>query len=156
MKMDKDFIIQCLVKSEKIYYNPIRKDWETAEEFLSGNIRRKIQECQVMLNSDPAPAPTIQESLKLALKKLKPPLPALPPRVELQEDCLKALNFGSDLTEEEQNFLIQNVIQASLGATWISDEIYTAFARWLLKSPRCRVVHSTNYEILDQSPTYEF
>jgi len=152
--MDKNFIIQCLSESRKIYYNPLVGTWEIAEEFLSGDIRQKIKAARSALeNKEICADPLIKKSLEQGLVDLEKalPLPVLPERVDLHEDCLRALNFNTEnLTEEEQNFLVQNTISVSLGTTWIDEDLYTEFAQWLLKS-NCKVKYvAGQYEIFNQ------
>ena len=155
--MDKSTIIECLSNSKKIYFNPNNNEWETAEDYLSGNIQSKIQSSERALEASGLD-PIIRESLEMGIKDLKRivPVPALPERIDLHKKCLELLQYEyENLTDEEQNYLVQNTISVSLGTTWIDDKTYTEFARHLFKT-RCVVRYVANqYEITNEKYSYE-
>jgi N12 class adenine-specific DNA methylase len=56
-----------LARQELIFLNPATKSWQTAEEYLSGDIRAKLRIARAVAETDPAFAPTVA-----ALEKVKP------------------------------------------------------------------------------------
>ncbi len=62
---DIDILIEDL--SGVIYKNPLTDEWETADEYLSGNIRGKIEDCQYLCGKSSEYAINVQ-----ALKAVQP------------------------------------------------------------------------------------
>jgi N12 class adenine-specific DNA methylase len=51
----------------KIYRNPITKSWETRDEYLSGNVRKKLRDAEFAAGEDPQFLPNVE-----ALKAIQP------------------------------------------------------------------------------------
>ena len=93
----------------KIMYNPETTEYETAEEYLSGNVRAKLAYVEELLEKEsPEEFQRVLRENKEALKKIQP----------------------IDLVASE--------IDVKLGTTWIAKEDYESFMHETLKTPNYR------------------
>ena len=90
----------------QIYYNPVSREYETAEEYLSGNVREKVKAVKELLRG------------------------ALPP--EMQKDLREN---EAALTAVLPEDLSAAEIELRLGTTWIEAADYETFMFELLKTP---------------------
>lgn len=67
---DKDTVIKSL--EGMIYENPITRDYETAEEYLSGNVREKLETAIAAAKSDTKYERNVDELKKVQPRNLKP------------------------------------------------------------------------------------
>ena len=95
----------CKENYGAIFLNPSTNNWETANEYLSGNIKNKIEAVEIAINNGGLNQQT-KEYFDINLLKLNSVLPAKIP--------FELLDFN-------------------LGERWISNEIYSAFATHLFE-----------------------
>jgi N12 class adenine-specific DNA methylase len=102
-----------------IYQNPVTGRWETADEYLSGNVRQKLEDAEFAAadSSNNIPGAWQVESED----------------ADWEPENAYARNVEALKLVQPRN-LMPGEIDAPLGATFIPNELYSAFANHLLKS----------------------
>ena len=115
--MDKssDWVCEDLKTSKLAYFNPVTEKWELPEVYLSGNIRKKLEQTTIPENI---------EALEAVLPKW------LLPDADLDTCINTGVEIGIDKFRKDQA-----KFDISLGQTWIDPEIYRAFMFRLFHLP---------------------
>jgi N12 class adenine-specific DNA methylase len=110
-----------------IFFDPGNSEWAIAEEYLSGNVKAKLELAKNVTDLPEWIASTIPRNIE-ALEKVQP-LPCIPPSTpNIKATCANAMGVA-EITPE----LLDNTISARLGANWISAEVVHQFVMELLK-----------------------
>jgi N12 class adenine-specific DNA methylase len=142
--------IKQLQQEELVYLNPSNGEFLIAEEFLSGNVKQRLQKIKTWLKQS-VPTPTEQQFAERAIAALEAvqPLAVLPPATpEIITHCIASMGIElSKLSNQQQDGLFANTLQICFGSNLISAQHYTDFVRWLLlpESERCNA--SWAYEV---------
>lgn len=135
MSLDKPKVIELLLGESLVYFDPDENDYVRTEQYLSGNVYKKLQS---------AKKHELESNIK-ALEMVQP-LPMLPltSNEEIKISCLRALNVDFDsIPDEEKTKLLSKSISVNLGTNWIPISVYKAFAREILNiSPDIRYLEA--------------
>ncbi|WP_218080469.1 helicase-related protein [Anthocerotibacter panamensis] len=128
-------VTQALAEQKLIFFDPALKNWTTAEEYLSGDLKRKLALARSESEAsdlDPWILASLERNVQ-ALEQVQP-LPVLPPATpEIKARCAFALGVNLEgMTDGERLRLMQNTIEVQLGVTWVSPEVYQEFLLHLL------------------------
>jgi N12 class adenine-specific DNA methylase len=127
-----------------IFFDPETKEWAIAEEYLSGDVKAKLEVAKNAIDLPDWIANTIPRNIE-ALAKVQP-LPCIPPSTpNIKAACATAMGV-----EEITHELLDNTISARLGANWISADIIQQFIVELLKLDNPRSVTVVYEQAINQ------
>jgi len=115
MNKSSDWVCEDLKTNKLAYFNPVTEKWELPEVYLSGNIRKKLEQTTIPENI---------EALEAVLPKW------LLPDADLDTCINTGVEIGINKFREDQA-----KFDISLGQTWIDPEIYRAFMFRLFHLP---------------------
>lgn len=115
-----------------VFFDPELDRWIEKDEYLSGNVRKKLKLAREH---------NLQRNIDALIPAL--PLPCVPPApasVETKIEVAIACDWDyQNKTPDEQQRLIENEIQAELGAVWIPDDVVQEFVNQLLNAKNISV-----------------